>query len=515
MASKAVTVLTVNGRRQNVKVESNTTILEILEQVCRKYNFNAAEHDLKHHDKILDLSVMFRFSGLPNNAFLEMVPAKKIRVETNVMLAIQLEDGTRLEGAFQPSTSLLSIMKTLCEDKANVQSNPVLIYMRREVLWESMENTTLKSLGLTGGRAILRLLQRKPEELKMQAHVSAPLPQKEKQDDESETPTATEMKHEISKSENKDDPSKKEISTDSSPSSPSASKKSKPTVDSPESTPSTSAPKSVVSKQKEMEIPNSVVEATPESIIHILGDRDAIVFHLETAERSVFDVPDSFYEITIPDVRKMYVDLKNKIKEYEDTPLLTSEQRQLVDNRRERDNLARYENTVIRVQFPDRYVLQGKFKASERIADVITFVRNYLDDQSLDFHLYTTPPKEILPTDSDLVQARCIPQALLHFGCTQDNVPKFLNVNVYDQLSNAYGASVVAARSRSLLNMDSPAVASEIDGLDTIPDSEQLHGDDTATDVRNRMPNTNFRLSSVQTATCSTKLPKWFKPAGK
>lgn len=40
---------------------------------------------------------------------------------------------------------------------------------------ETLERTTLKSLGLTSGRAILRLLYRDPEQLKIQAHISAPL----------------------------------------------------------------------------------------------------------------------------------------------------------------------------------------------------------------------------------------------------------------------------------------------------------------------------------------------------
>lgn len=38
-----------------------------------------------------------------------------------------------------------------------------------------MEGTTLKSLGLNSGRAILRLMYRDPEQLKTQAHVSTPL----------------------------------------------------------------------------------------------------------------------------------------------------------------------------------------------------------------------------------------------------------------------------------------------------------------------------------------------------
>lgn len=40
---------------------------------------------------------------------------------------------------------------------------------------EALEKTTLKSLGLSGGKAILRLLYRDHEQLRTQAHVSTPL----------------------------------------------------------------------------------------------------------------------------------------------------------------------------------------------------------------------------------------------------------------------------------------------------------------------------------------------------
>lgn len=328
---------------------------------------------------------MLRYSGLPNNAFLEMVPAKKVRIESDVTLAIQLEDGSRLEGTFTPSTSLLSIMQTLCEDKANAQSNPSLVYMRREVFWESMENTTLRSLGLTGGRAAFRLSQRTAEQARTQAHVSAALPQKEKQE-EVNTSSDTEMEFKTSAEVGNKDQLEIDISTTSRPSSPSASKKSKKGIERSEPTPSTSVPRSDVLKQEPFENPEQIVESTQESIIHTLGAREAIVYHLESTEpNNLLDVPDSFYEVTVADIRRMQDELTNKTKEYE--TMMTSEQRQVIESNREKENAIRFNNAVIRVRFSDRYVLQGIFERNEKIDDVITFVRGYLKDPSLNFHL--------------------------------------------------------------------------------------------------------------------------------
>ncbi|XP_058825136.1 tether containing UBX domain for GLUT4 [Topomyia yanbarensis] len=516
MATHAVTVLTTNGRRQQVKVEPNLTILDILEQVCKKHNFNADEHDLKHHNKILDLSAMFRFSGLPNNALLEMVPATKVRTESDVTLVVQLEDGSRHEGTFKPSTTLMYILKNVCEEKANAESNPVMIYMRKEVQWDSMEKTTLKSLGLTGGRAIIRLLQRTPEELKTQANVSAPLPQKEKPDEyDDPIPRRTQQPVSIEQ-DNNGETNIAPVPKDK-PKSPTAPKKAKPSFGSPAAGPSKDKSQSAAPTSSPAEIPEP--EPKPESIINIIGDREALLFHLETAERSTFEHPDSFYEITVSDVRKMYADLRKQVKELEEAPLMTSELRQLEDSKRVLNNLSRYKTTIIRVQFPDRYVLQGIFKPHESVSDVMTFVRDNLDDSTVDFYLYTTPPKELLSTENTLVEAKCVPQVLLHFGCEKEHSSgRFLKLHLYEQLSNATGATLVAARSRGRL--DEIAATTTSAGSSTVSmetdDNQPETGDaNEGSTSSNRMPNANFRPSSVQTASSDVKMPKWFKPVGK
>lgn len=107
---------------------------------------------------------MFRFSGLPNNAQLEMQECKVARKEENVMICLQLEDGTRHKENFNPSTSLQDIIMKLSPD-SNKQDT-VIIYMRTEIFGESLASTTIKSLGLTSGSAILRLIHRNPEDLK-------------------------------------------------------------------------------------------------------------------------------------------------------------------------------------------------------------------------------------------------------------------------------------------------------------------------------------------------------------
>lgn len=146
--------------------------------MCKKQNLKPEEYDLKHHNKILDATVIFRFSGLPNNAQLELVPTTKIRSETEVILAVNLEDGSRLVGNFIPSDTLFSVLEQLCPDNLFGEKNPVVIYMRQEIYGQNLKTVSLRSLGITGGRAMLRLIDKAPEELGVQANVAALLPHK-------------------------------------------------------------------------------------------------------------------------------------------------------------------------------------------------------------------------------------------------------------------------------------------------------------------------------------------------
>lgn len=57
---------------------------------------------LRHHNKVLDATSIMRYTGLPNNAQLEMAEAQRTRAETQVKVGLALESGDRLMGEFQP-----------------------------------------------------------------------------------------------------------------------------------------------------------------------------------------------------------------------------------------------------------------------------------------------------------------------------------------------------------------------------------------------------------------------------
>lgn len=128
--------------------------------MCKKQGFEVKEFDIKHHNKVLDTTTSIQFSGLPNNAQLELTPATKTRAESDVYIALNLESGGRLMGTFNPDATLLAIANQLCPSEANLEQNPVIIFMRNEIYGEGLKTTTLRSLGITSGRAMLRLIHK-------------------------------------------------------------------------------------------------------------------------------------------------------------------------------------------------------------------------------------------------------------------------------------------------------------------------------------------------------------------
>jgi len=50
---------------------------------------------------------------------------------------------------------------------------------------------------------------------------------------------------------------------------------------------------------------------------------------------------------------------------------------------------------LVRIRFPDDYVLQGTFAALDKIENIYEFVKEHLFIKERDFYLYETPPKKV------------------------------------------------------------------------------------------------------------------------
>lgn len=557
-ASKCFVVLAPNGRRQNVKVTPNTTILQVLEEVCKKQGFKPEEYDITHHNHVLDTTQIIRFTGLPNNAFLEMAAAQKTRQEKNVVLGLQLESGSRVTGDFLPTDTLWNVIKKLSPDEADPDSNPVIIYMRREISGiEALEETTLRSLGLTGGRAMLRFLHRTPEELHHQANISGPLLPRavektisQVDHEKLEAPPECPAVEEVSKSSSGDksnednmdiseiDVSKALTNISQQPSKiiqniqnvsdnealslqpPAQSFVQQPKeimdVDTTNSqdTESIDTFMDFSSSESDTLLPSQSQHEKPsEDKVIVLGERNAVAFNLEMAQTVPYeDLPDDFFELTLEDARAIYRDLKRRRAEMDEAPLLTNAQKSLDESKRILNQIHKYRRVVIRIQFPDRTVLQGTFLPLETISTVMDFVRGHLQDPQTQFYLFTTPPKTVLTPGSRLVDTGCVPSALVHFGTDDTNCTTYLQESILSQFSSPSAATIAACQSRGIVPTPRPVSAP----IQAKPNRNPIR---TADGKAEDQPSTSSHKGSNSTRQSpyrqggpNSNVPKWFRP---
>lgn len=157
-------------------------------------------------------------------------------------------------------------------------------------------------------------------------------------------------------------------------------------------------------------------------------------------QSQVEDLPDSFYDLTVNDLKLVLRDLRKIATGDEDAPLLTEKLREIENNNTMLRKISQYKNCAIRIQFPDRHVLQGMFKPIDKISDVLEFTKKFLTqpDQScylckylcelkqqinlIDLFTVTIPPKTILDLDKTLLELDFVPNALVHFSLEDETL---------------------------------------------------------------------------------------------
>eukprot|EP01137_Pigoraptor_chileana_P030833 Opistho-2@17841 len=167
----SVNVLVPGGRRINVKTTPTMTLLQILETICEKQKLDVKTCGLKRENArvMLDLSLNLRFANIPNNGNLELVTNQIARIESDVVIFLQMDTGTRLQHPFPPSTTLWEILShwdarldgqlLYRADESGNWLVPVCVYINQQFQGPvSLSGTPLRQIGLTKGSAVIRVL---------------------------------------------------------------------------------------------------------------------------------------------------------------------------------------------------------------------------------------------------------------------------------------------------------------------------------------------------------------------
>uniref|UniRef100_A0A8C9FCS5 UBX domain-containing protein 6 n=1 Tax=Pavo cristatus TaxID=9049 RepID=A0A8C9FCS5_PAVCR len=124
-------------------------------------------------------------------------------------------------------------------------------------------------------------------------------------------------------------------------------------------------------------------------------------------EAARFELPNDFYNLTAEEIKR---EQRLRTEAVEKASMLRTRAMREKEEQRE---MRKYNYTLIRVRFPDGYLLQGTFYAREPVSVLYNFVREALRDNWLPFELLG--PGGLKLTDENLAFNECglVPSALL------------------------------------------------------------------------------------------------------
>ena len=462
MAAGSLMVICPAAHRVKVSTQPNMSLQAVLQQACTKRGLDPAQHRLQHRGRPLDLSSSIRFSGLPNLATVELTELTEEEragpgLSQEVSLCLQTPTGARLVAAFPPSASLGAVMEHWAGQvgEPGPGEQPVLVYMRREVVGEvELRNTSLLSLGLTKGKALLRLLFKAPETLKVQANVydmrverpdpgpelphvpmrlqpepvllpSPVQPDSQQQAEPGSVGPDQNVGQSLSMEQEENSLMVQPVTAE------------KPTREASPAVPDSTQPEPVV----------------VDEVVRPVGPHGALVFPAEEAGvgsrvAPLQELGDEFFELSLEEVKGLQSQLRREVARLEEGGVLsTAAMRESEEAGRQLRLLHRYRAGVVRVQFPSRHTVQGEFPAHTTVAELLAWLGPLLGEDGSGGDrtatLYTAPPRTELPSTASLLELDLFPAALVHYSG-----PATLSPATLAQLSNTAGANAAAARAR-------------------------------------------------------------------
>jgi len=237
---------------------------------------------------------------------------------------------------------------------------------------------------------------------------------------------------------------------------------------------------------QQMEVSSDESSDESEEILNYLGGNNCeILFKMSDLPKvSRKELPDEFYETTKDDLMHVLNDLRRQQVGNQQKLLETQQMRE----QKRKEQINKYKSTVVRVCFPnEKLVFQAIFKPTDTIEDVKRVLKHYIT--SVDFYLYTVPPKRILKSGSNLYESQLVPAALIHFGLHSSESKHVIKEEYKSKLSSYKSAAKIAAEARNCKQPDPNTTGNT---------TQQTQNDRTTPSTSGSSPK-------------AKKVPKWFK----
>ncbi|CAF3713788.1 unnamed protein product [Rotaria socialis] len=460
MAKSTISILCPSGHRRKAQMMPNSSLLEVLEDVCEQENLDSSDWGLIHQRTKCNLTNPWRLQSIPTNATLEMYKLENRRATNDINVQLELPDNSRYPGWFEPTVTLQEMLDLYriqpdsmvaamdISMSGNRNSCPVCSYVTEEIIGEyALSNTTLRDIGLTNGTAVIRYNLRPVSDAELQK-INARIDEK--------IVRRRQQQYEQEKKAKQPQPQ------------PQATTKSEPIRSSPPSisTTSRSLTNSAVPSSNNEEYSifrDPPVKITPPTTARSLQQSKTLAeelglnvsLDLESEVKQRAKAQDDFRNFKFPaatkgkelyrnefdddyrhaqdvrpcdrrpiayDITKNPATRENRNKKSEDLPdnffettaddlrsVLNGLQKQSshdtpleTSSMRERAQSSRsitYEQIAIRFVVNKRYILQGLFRPEEPVSRLIDFAQATLICPQIgqtDFYLYTTPPRVVL-----------------------------------------------------------------------------------------------------------------------
>ncbi len=151
----------------------------------------------------------------------------------------------------------------------------------------------------------------------------------------------------------------------------------------------------------------------------------------------------------------LYDTQKAHTSSLENRPLLT----QAMRDREQKLKEKRHPKTMIRVRFPDRYILEATFYSGSLVSDLFKVVSEHLESPYEAFQLYITPPQTYLDSNTSFWKQKLAPASLVHFAHKSDKGPPYLK---HEILSKALDYPVSSPIGTELGLEEEPQPVSEV-----------------------------------------------------
>ncbi|XP_043576902.1 UBX domain-containing protein 6 isoform X1 [Chiloscyllium plagiosum] len=135
-------------------------------------------------------------------------------------------------------------------------------------------------------------------------------------------------------------------------------------------------------------------------------DRQIQIFR-PSPQAAKFELPNDFYNLTADEIKR------EQLMRSEAVDRMTKLRTKAMRERDEQRELKKYNYTLLRVRFPDGYILQGTFYARERVLALREFIHSVLDKDWIPFELMAPGGQKLKDEAAMFIEVGLVPAALL------------------------------------------------------------------------------------------------------